>query len=248
MINFEGKVALVTGGSRGIGKAIVDALAAAGAKVVFTYVSSEERAKQIEIDAALINQTIFGYKADAASFSESEACIKFVLDKFQRLDILVNNAGITRDGLLMRMSETDFDSVIDANLKSVFNYCKQAMKPMMAQRAGKIINISSVVGLMGNPGQANYVASKAGIIGFTKSIAKEVASRNITVNAIAPGFIETDMTDKLNEKQKEAMVAQIPLRKIGKPEDIAKAVIFLASESANYITGQTLVVDGGLVM
>ncbi len=248
MTNLKDKVALVTGGSRGIGKAIVDALAAAGVKVVFTYLSSEERAKQMESEAAKENRVVIGYKADAASFSESEECIKFVLDKFQRLDILVNNAGITKDALLLRMTESDFESVVDANLKSVFNYSKHAIKPMMAQRAGKIINISSVVGINGNPGQANYVASKAGVIGFTKSIAKEVASRNITVNAIAPGFIETDMTDKLNEKQKEALVSQIPLKKIGKPEDIAKAVIFLASEYANYITGQTLVVDGGLVM
>jgi 3-oxoacyl-[acyl-carrier protein] reductase len=247
-MNLTDKVALVTGGSRGIGKAIVEALAAAGAKVVFTYVSSEERAKQMEADAAAKNQVVFGFKANAESFSDAEACFNFVLEKFQRLDILVNNAGITRDNLLMRMTEADFDAVINANLKSVFNYAKLAMKPMMGQRSGKIINISSVVGINGNPGQANYVASKAGVIGFTKSVAKEVASRNITVNAIAPGFIGTDMTSKLNDKQKEAITGQIPLKKIGAPEDIANAVLFLASDMANYITGQTLVVDGGLVM
>lgn len=247
-MNLTDKVALVTGGSRGIGKAIVEALAEAGAKVVFTYVSSEERAKQMEADAAAKNQAVLGFKANAESFADAEACFNFVLEKFQRLDILVNNAGITRDNLLMRMTEADFDAVINANLKSVFNYAKLAMKPMMGQRSGKIINISSVVGINGNPGQANYVASKAGVIGFTKSVAKEVASRNITVNAIAPGFIGTDMTSKLNDKQKEAITGQIPLKKIGAPEDIANAVLFLASDMANYITGQTLVVDGGLVM
>ncbi len=247
-MNLKDKVALVTGGSRGIGKAIVEALAEAGAKVVFTYVSSDEKAKQMEADSLAKNQQVFGFKANAESFAAADACLTFVLEKFQRLDILVNNAGITRDQLLLRMSEEDFDLVIDANLKSVFNYTKLAMKPMMSQRAGRIINISSVVGINGNPGQSNYVASKAGVIGFTKAIAKEVASRNITVNAVAPGFIGTDMTGKLNEKQKETIISQIPLKKIGKPEDIAHAVLFLASEYAEYITGQTIVVDGGLVM
>jgi 3-oxoacyl-[acyl-carrier protein] reductase len=247
-VNLTDKVALVTGGSRGIGYAIVEALASAGAKVVFTYVSSEERAKQMEAEFATKNQTVFSFRASAESFAEAEACYNFVLEKFQRLDILVNNAGITHDSLLMRMTEEVFDKVINANLKSVFNYSKLAMKPMMAQRAGRIINISSVVGINGNPGQANYVASKAGVIGFTKSIAKEVASRNITVNAIAPGFIGTDMTNKLNDKQKEAIISQIPLKRIGAPEDVANAVLFLASDMAKYITGQTLVVDGGLLM
>ena len=228
-MNLKDKVALVTGGSRGIGKAIVEALADAGAKVVFTYVSSDEKAKLIETEAAAKDRQVFGFKASAESFASADACLTFVLEKFQRLDILVNNAGITRDQLLIRMSEEDFDLVIDANLKSVFNYTKLAMKPMMSQRAGRIINISSVVGINGNPGQSNYVASKAGVIGFTKAIAKEVASRNITVNAIAPGFIGTDMTSKLNEKQKETIISQIPLKKIGKPEDVAKAVLFLAS-------------------
>ncbi len=245
---LKDRVALVTGGSRGIGKAIVKALAEAGAKVVFTYVSSEERAKQMEEEFLAQGLTVSGFKADASSFAQAENCINFVLEKYQRLDILVNNAGITRDNLLMRMTEEDFQVVIDSNLKSVFSYTKLALKPMMSQRFGKIINISSVVGLNGNAGQSNYVASKAGVIGFTKSIAKEVASRNITVNAIAPGFIDTDMTGKLNEKQKETIVSQIPLKKIGKPEDIAHSVVFLSSDHANYMTGQTLVVDGGLVM
>lgn len=245
---LKDRVALVTGGSRGIGKAIVKALAEAGAKVVFTYVSSEERAKQMEEEFLAQGLTVSGFKADASSFAQAENCINFVLEKYQRLDILVNNAGITRDNLLMRMTEEDFQVVIDSNLKSVFSYTKLALKPMMSQRFGKIINISSVVGLNGNAGQSNYVASKAGVIGFTKSIAKEVASRNITVNAIAPGFIDTDMTGKLNEKQKETIVSQIPLKKIGKPEDIAYSVVFLSSDHANYMTGQTLVVDGGLVM
>ena len=245
---LKDRVALVTGGSRGIGKAIVKALAEAGAKVVFTYVSSEERAKQMEEEFLAQGLTVSGFKADASSFAQAENCINFVLEKYQRLDILVNNAGITRDNLLMRMTEEDFQVVIDSNLKSVFSYTKLALKPMMSQRFGKIINNSSVVGLNGNAGQSNYVASKAGVIGFTKSIAKEVASRNITVNAIAPGFIDTDMTGKLNEKQKETIVSQIPLKKIGKPEDIAYSVVFLSSDHANYMTGQTLVVDGGLVM
>ena len=245
---LKDRVALVTGGSRGIGKAIVKALAEAGAKVVFTYVSSEERAKQMEEEFLAQGLTVSGFKADASSFAQAENCINFVLEKYQRLDILVNNAGITRDNLLMRMTEEDFQVVIDSNLKSVFSYTKLALKPMMSQRFGKIINNSSVVGLNGNAGQSNYVASKAGVIGFTKSIAKEVASRNITVNAIAPGFIDTDMTGKLNEKQKETIVSQIPLKKIGKPEDIAHSVVFLSSDHANYMTGQTLVVDGGLVM
>ncbi len=164
------------------------------------------------------------------------------------LDILVNNAGITRDNLLLRMSEDEFDSVITANLKSVFNYSKVCVKPLIAQRYGKIINISSVVALIGNPGQANYVASKSGILGFTKSLARELASRNIMVNAIAPGFISTDMTDKLNEKQKEAITSQIPLKRLGTPEDVAKVAAFLASEDSDYITGQVLSVDGGMVM
>ncbi|MBI2416300.1 MAG: 3-oxoacyl-[acyl-carrier-protein] reductase [Ignavibacteriales bacterium] len=245
---MQGKVALVTGGTRGIGKAIVDALAASGCKVVFTYHSSSEIAQQIESKAKEAGQEVFGYKADASDFLAAEACIQFVLEKFSRLDILVNNAGITKDNLLLRMNETEFDVVINANLKSVFSYCKHALKPMLSQRSGRIINISSVVGINGNPGQSNYCASKAGVIGFTKSLAKEIGSRSITANVIAPGFIATDMTDKLNDKQKETIISQIPLKRIGAADDIAKAVVFLASDYSSYMTGQTLVIDGGLVM
>jgi len=242
------KVALVTGGSRGIGKAITKHLAELGATVVFTYVSSDAAASAFVEESAQKGLKIHAFKADAGNTATAEQCVNFLLEKFGRLDILVNNAGITKDGLLLRMSETDFDSVINSNLKSVFNYTKYAIKQMASQRSGKIINISSVVGINGNAGQSNYVASKAGVVGFTKSIAKEMASRNITVNAIAPGFIGSDMTDKLNEKQKEAIISQIPLKRIGTAEEIAYAVAFLASDNANYITGQVLVVDGGMVM
>ena len=247
-MSFEGKIALVTGGSRGIGKAITTHLAQLGATVVFTYVNSEVAANAFVEESAQNGLKIHAFKADAGSFANAEQCVSFLLEKFGRLDILVNNAGITKDGLLLRMSENDFDAVINSNLKSVFNYTKLALKQMTGQRSGKIINISSVVGINGNAGQSNYVASKAGVIGFTKSIAKEVASRNINVNAIAPGFIASDMTDKLNEKQKEAIISLIPLKKIGTADSIAKAVAFLASDNAEYITGQVLVVDGGMVM
>jgi 3-oxoacyl-[acyl-carrier protein] reductase len=245
---LENKRAIVTGGTRGIGKAIVLELASQGCNVVFTYNSSSEAAANIEAMSAGLGVKLFGIQADAARFSEAEKTVNFSLEKMGGLDILVNNAGITRDNLILRMKEEDFDQVIAANLKSVFNYSKLSVKPMMSQKYGKIINISSIVALIGNAGQANYVASKAGVIGFTKSLAREFASRNITVNAIAPGYVSTDMTEKLNEKQKEALLNQIPLGKIALPEDIAKAVAFLASSDADYITGQTLVVDGGLTM
>jgi 3-oxoacyl-[acyl-carrier protein] reductase len=242
------KIALVTGGSRGIGKAITKHLAELGATVVFTYVSSDAAAQAFVEESSQNGLKIHAFKADGGSIAAAEQCISFLLEKFGRLDILVNNAGITKDGLILRMSENDFDSVINSNLKSVFNYTKFAIKQMASQRSGKIINISSVVGINGNPGQSNYCASKAGVIGFTKSIAKEIASRNVTVNAVAPGFIASDMTDKLNDKQKEAIISQIPLKRIGTAEEIAHAVAFLASDNANYITGQVLVVDGGMVM
>ena len=245
---IKDKVALVTGGTRGIGKSIAQVFAANGAKVIFTYHSSTEAAQEIEQWGKENQYEIYGIQADASKFSDAEKSICFTLEKFNRLDILVNNAGITRDNLLLRMSEEEFDSVISANLKSVFNYTKCAVKPMMSQRYGRIINISSVVGISGNPGQANYVSAKAGVIGFTKSVAKELASRNITVNAVAPGFIETDMTKKLNDKQKEAIISVIPLKKIGSPDVIAKAALFFASENADYITGQVLCVDGGMTM
>lgn len=248
MKKLENKRAIVTGGTRGIGKAIVLELASQGCNVVFTYSSSSEAAAKIEAMSAGLGVKLLGIQADAARFSEAEKTINFSLEKLGGLDILVNNAGITRDNLILRMKEEDFDQVIAANLKSVFNYSKLSVKPMMSQKYGRIINISSVVALIGNAGQANYVASKAGIIGFTKSLAREFASRNITVNAIAPGYVSTDMTEKLNDKQREALLNQIPLGKIALPEDIAKAVVFLSSSDADYITGQTLVVDGGLTM
>lgn len=247
-MKLKGKRALVTGGSRGIGKSIVLELAANGCDVVFTYASSEEAAKQIESEAAKYGVKILSVKADASLMAEAEKSVSFALENLGGLDILINNAGITKDNLLLRMSEEDFDKVISANLKSVFNYTKAAIKPMMSQRYGKIVNMTSVVGIIGNPGQANYVASKAGVIGFTKSTAKELASRNINVNAVAPGFITTDMTEKLNDKQKEAIMAQVPLKRMGAPEDIAKTIVFLASADSDYITGQVIKVDGGMVM
>lgn len=247
-MNLQNKRALVSGGTRGIGKAIVYQLAQQGCKIVFTYHSSDAAANQIEKDCVEKNYSVYGFKADGSSFSDCEKTINFILEKFGGLDILVNNAGITKDNLLLRMSEDDFDKVISANLKSVFNYSKLAVKSMVTQRWGRIINISSVVGINGNAGQSNYAASKSGIVGFSKSIAKEFASRNITVNVIAPGFISTDMTEKLNDKQRESIIASIPLKKIGTPENIAKAVSFLASDDADYITGQILAIDGGMTM
>lgn len=242
------KRAIVTGGTRGIGRAIVTELVNNGCSVVFTYFSSDESARKLEQELSTESVKVFGFKADASSFAAAEGTVKYTLEKLGGVDILVNNAGITKDTLLLRMSESDFDSVINSNLKSVFNYTKAILKPMLGQRYGKIINISSVVGIIGNAGQANYVASKAGVIGFTKSNAKELASRNINVNAVAPGFIETDMTDKLNEQQKEAILSNVPLKRLGKPEDVAKAVLFLSSADSDYITGQVLTVDGGMVM
>ena len=247
-MNLKGKRAIVTGGTRGIGKAIVLDFAARGCDVVFTYQSSAEAAKSVEAESGKLGAKIFGIQADASKLAEAEKTITFALENIGGLDILVNNAGITKDNLLLRISEDDFDKVISANLKSVYNYTKAAFKPMMAQRSGKIINIASVVAIIGNPGQANYVASKAGVIGFTKSTAKEFASRNITVNAVAPGYISTDMTEKLNDKQREAILTMIPLKRIGTPEDIAKVVSFLASSEADYITGQVIPVDGGMAM
>ncbi len=245
-MKLKDKRAIITGGSRGIGKAIVEEFLAEGCSVVFTYQSSEEKAK--ELVNQFPNSKVFSFKADASNLSEAEATVKFALEKLGGIDILVNNAGITKDNLLLRMSESDFDSVINANLNSVFNYTKSVMKPMMGQRYGKIVNLTSVVGIIGNPGQANYVASKAGVIGLTKSNAKEFASRNICVNAIAPGFIDTDMTSKLNDQQKEAITNNIPLKRLGSGKDVAKLAVFLCSPDSDYITGQTITVDGGMVM
>ena len=247
-MNLKGKRALVTGGSRGIGRAIIEEFAKYGVNVVFTYQSSEKTANELSEKLSNEEVKVFSFKANASFYKDAEDSVNFCIEKLGGLDILVNNAGITKDNLLMRMTEEDFDSVIDANLKSVFNYTKAAIKPFISQKKGKIINISSVVGIIGNPGQSNYVASKAGVIGFTKSIAKELASRNITCNAIAPGFIKTDMTEKLNEKQIEAIMSNVPLKRMGEPKDVANAVLFLASDLSDYITGQVLVVDGGLAM
>jgi 3-oxoacyl-[acyl-carrier protein] reductase len=247
-MSLDGKIALVTGGARGIGRSIVEALAAQGATVAFTYRSSSSAADEIVASLKTSGRTAVGFASDAASTADAAAVVESVIKQFGRLDILVNNAGITRDGLLMRMSEADWDAVINNNLKSIFNFTKAACRPMMGQRAGRIINISSIVGVSGNAGQANYAASKAGIVGFTKSIAKELASRNIQVNVVAPGYIDTDMTGTLTADQKKALTELIPLKRTGRPEDISSVVVFLASDAASYITGQVLCVDGGLTM
>ncbi len=245
---LQNKVALVTGGSRGIGKSIVLALADAGATVVFTYKSSADASAQVVDSLKAKGQKAFAFQSDAVSGSQAKDLVERVVKDHTQLNILVNNAGLTRDGLLMRMSEEDWDNVIANNLKSVYNYSKAACRQMISQRAGKIINMTSIVGLTGNAGQTNYAASKAGIIGFTKSLAKELGSRNIQVNAVAPGFVETEMTDKLNEDQKKALMDLIPLKRTAKPEEIANVVRFLATSEADYITGQVICVDGGITM
>ncbi len=247
-MNLQGKTALVTGASRGIGKAIALALAEAGADVVVNYAGSEQLALETSAQIVALGRQSYTVKANVSVAAEVDAMVQGVLDTFGKLDILVNNAGITRDQLLMRMKEEDFDEVIAINLKGVFNCIKAVTRPMMKQRSGKIINISSVVASLGNAGQANYVAAKAGVIGLTKTTARELASRGINVNAVAPGFIETDMTGKLTDDIKESLLKQIPLARFGQPQDIAKLVLFLASEESSYITGQTLHVDGGMYM
>jgi 3-oxoacyl-[acyl-carrier protein] reductase len=243
---LSGKTALITGGSRGIGEAIVMKYAEAGAQIAFTYVSSEEKANAVVEAASTFGVKVKAYKSDAADYGQAEQLINDVVAEFGRLDILINNAGITKDTLMLRMSEEMWDQVIQVNLKSVFNLTKHVLKPMMKQRAGSIINMSSVVGVFGNAGQANYAASKAGILGFTKSIAKEVGSRNIRCNAVAPGFIETDMTHALTDDQKKAYSDSIPLKRLGSGDDIAQACIYLGSDMSVYVTGQTLSVCGGL--
>ncbi|TXK77480.1 3-oxoacyl-[acyl-carrier-protein] reductase [Paenibacillus sp. N3.4] len=245
---LTGKVALVTGASRGIGRAIALHLAESGADVVVNYAGSEAAAEEVVAQIEAMGRKATKLRADVSSFQEADDLVKQTLEIFGRIDILVNNAGITRDNLIMRMKEDEFDQVIATNLKGVFNCVKAVTRPMMKQRFGRIINISSVVGVIGNPGQANYVAAKAGVIGLTKATAKELSSRGITVNAVAPGFIETDMTDKLSAEMREHMLKQIPLERLGQPEEIAKVVRFLASEDASYMTGQTLHVDGGMYM
>lgn len=245
---LAGKVALVTGASRGIGKAIACKLAREGAKVIINYNGSKEKAEAVKSEIEAAGGQAEVYQCDVSDYTACETFIQTVIKEEGSLDILVNNAGITKDGLLMKMSEEDFDKVLDINLKGAFNTIRFASRQMLRQKGGRIINMSSVVGVSGNAGQANYAASKAGVIGLTKAAARELASRGITVNAIAPGFIETDMTDVLSDKVKEASEAQIPLGHFGKPEDVAAAAAFLASEEARYITGQVLHVDGGMVM
>jgi 3-oxoacyl-[acyl-carrier protein] reductase len=248
MTDLKGQSVLVTGASRGIGRAIALAFASAGADVAFTYASNEAAATEVKAEIEAKGVKAIAMKADAASSDAATMVIDDTIRQFGKIDILVNNAGITKDTLLMRMSESDWDAVLDTNLKGVFLLTKAAIRPMMSAKKGKIITISSVVGLTGNPGQANYCASKAGVIGFSKSLAKEVGSRGITVNVIAPGYIETDMTGKLNEAQQKAILDLVPLKRIGKAEDIAQAALFLASSAADYITGETIRVDGGMAM
>ncbi|NCD08563.1 MAG: 3-oxoacyl-[acyl-carrier-protein] reductase [Negativicutes bacterium] len=247
-MQLEGKVAFVTGGSRGIGKAIALTLAEAGADLAINYAGNVAAAEEVAAEIRKMGRRAFILQGDVSKTEIAAEMMDAVVAEFGRCDILVNNAGITRDGLLMRMKEEDWDAVLNTNLKGVYNCTKAAIKYMMKQKSGKIVNISSVVGVMGNAGQANYAAAKAGCIGFTKSVAKEVASRGITVNAVAPGFIATDMTNILPEKVVEEMAAGIPLKRAGQPIDVAKAVLFLVSDDAAYITGQTLHVDGGMVM
>ncbi|RIX51860.1 3-oxoacyl-[acyl-carrier-protein] reductase [Paenibacillus nanensis] len=246
--SLEGKKALVTGASRGIGRAIAIALAEAGADVAINYSGSEAAAAETAAAVEALGRRAVLVKANVGKADEFEAMVKDVIDQLGAIDILVNNAGITRDNLIMRMKEEEFDQVIETNLKGVFNGIKAVTRPMMKQRSGRIINISSVVGVLGNPGQANYVAAKAGVIGLTKASARELASRGITVNCVAPGFIQTDMTDKLPEDMKASLSAQIPLARLGDAADIANAVRFLASDAAAYMTGQTVHVDGGMYM
>lgn len=247
MISLQGKVALVTGSSRGIGHAIAESFAKAGAKVMISSRSAEDCEKVVEAFRAQ-GYEVAGFAADVADVVVAQKLVQYTLDTWGELNIVVNNAGIARDNLIMRMKEADWDSVMAVNLKSIFNVSQAVIRPMLKARGGRIINITSVVGQMGNPGQTNYAASKAGIIGFTKSLAREIASRNITVNAVAPGYITTEMTADLNEDAKKRLMDQIPLGRIGETTDVANLVLFLASDLAGYITGQVYNVDGGLVM
>jgi 3-oxoacyl-[acyl-carrier protein] reductase len=245
-LNLEGKVALITGGARGLGKSIALKLASLGADIIINDIGNEESAKEIIKNAEEFGVKAEFIKADISKFEEAKSLIDKSIESFGKIDILINNAGITRDNLIMRMSEEDFDSVIDVNLKGTFNTSKAVIRSMLKNKNCSIINVSSVVGVAGNAGQTNYAASKAGVIGFTKSLAKEVAKKNVRVNAVAPGFIETDMTDKLSEEMIEDYKKNIPLGKLGEPDDVANVVAFLASDMSKYITGQVIVVDGGL--
>lgn len=247
-MSLAGKAALVTGASRGIGREIALELARQGADVAVNYSGSESKANEVVDEIKALGRDAVAVKCNVSSSEEVAEMVKTAIDRFGKLDIIVNNAGITRDNLLMRMKEDEWDDVLNTNLKGVFLVTKAVTRQMMKQRNGRIINIASVVGAIGNPGQANYVAAKAGIIGLTKSTAKELSSRNITVNAIAPGFITTDMTDKLPEEVKTEMLKQIPLARFGESKDIAKMTAFLASDDSSYITGQTIHVNGGMFM
>ena len=245
---LDGKTALITGGSRGIGKAIALRFAEEGADVAFAYVSNTAAAGETAAELERFGHRVLSFQADVADTEAAARLVSDVLEAFGRIDILVNNAGVTRDSLLMRMSEENWDKVLDTNLKSVFNMCRAASPAMIGARSGSIINLSSVVGINGNKGQSNYAASKAGIIGLTKSVAKELAGRGVTANAVAPGYIGTDMTNVLSDKVKDAMKAQIPAKRIGTPEDVANVVAFLCSDEASYVTGEVIRVDGGLAM
>jgi len=245
---LENKVVLITGASRGIGKAIAERCIEEGAKVAFTYLSSKEKANALVAELSKGGGEVKGFKSNAADFDAAQKLVEEVVEAFGTIDVLVNNAGITRDNLLMRMTEEMWDEVINTNLKSVFNLTKAVQRPMLKARKGSIINMSSVVGVQGNAGQSNYAASKAGMIGFTKSIAQELGSRNIRCNSIAPGFIETEMTDALDDKVVEEWRKAIPLKRGGTPEDVANTVVFLASDWSAYITGQTINVCGGMLM
>lgn len=245
---LKGKTAVVTGASRGIGRAIAIKLAKLGANIVVNYRNSVEAVQEVVKEIEALGVKVLAVQGDISSYSDVDSMMKKCMEEFGSIDILVNNAGITKDGLLMRMKEEDFDSVIDINLKGAFNCTKHVSAIMLKQRSGRIINISSVSGLTGNAGQVNYSSAKAGILGMTKAVAKELASRGVTCNAVAPGYIQTDMTDVLSDKVKDTIMNTIPLKRLGNPEDVANAVAFLASEEASYITGQIINVDGGMVM